>query len=276
MSGPLLSLTAGLAVSLAGTIAPDPSASQQPTHRAGARTASEAAADRIRVGYHRPSPGSRQLAPGQDAAPVPFPHPLITEVLYAVPSDKEDPAVGDANLDGSRHATGDEFIELTNPHDQPINLANYALEDAAPANASSRFRFLFPDITVPPGRTVVVFNGVKQTFTGPVGTETQGPPSTDRRFHYAAVFNAQAKSTRTGFSNAVDAVRLIDPLGQTVTWIAWGKLDQTPPRDTIWAPEVAKARDGSITLDPVSVSFVPHAASDGVRYSPGEPFPFHE
>src|SRR5437870_5538652 len=47
-----------------------------------------------------------------------FPHPLITEILYAVPSGER----GDANADGTRDAVGDEFIELTNPHDKPIQL----------------------------------------------------------------------------------------------------------------------------------------------------------
>src|SRR5687768_184922 len=48
------------------------------------------------------------------AAPVPFPHPLITEVLYAVPNTPG----SDANQDGTRHVAGDEFVELINPHDK--------------------------------------------------------------------------------------------------------------------------------------------------------------
>src|SRR5262245_25585994 len=61
-----------------------------------------------------------------DQAPVPFPHPLISEVLYAVPSGPR----GDANADGVRDAIGDEFIELVNPHDKPIQLKGYKLLDA--------------------------------------------------------------------------------------------------------------------------------------------------
>src|SRR6185436_1093444 len=44
-------------------------------------------------------------------------------VLYAVPKE------GDADQDGTRSATGDEFIELVNPHDKPINLKGYSLSD---------------------------------------------------------------------------------------------------------------------------------------------------
>jgi hypothetical protein len=69
-----------------------------------------------------------QPVPVQPDKPlVPFPHPLITEVLYAVPSGKD----GDADQDGKRSATGDEFIELINPHDKPINLKGYVLSDAS-------------------------------------------------------------------------------------------------------------------------------------------------
>ncbi len=59
--------------------------------------------------------------------PVKEPHPLITEILYAVPPG----AAGDAGQDGKRSATGDEFIELFNPHDKPINLKGYVLVDAS-------------------------------------------------------------------------------------------------------------------------------------------------
>ena len=51
------------------------------------------------------------------------PHPQITEVLFNVPSE----STGDANKDGVRHAAGDEFIELANPFDSPVNLKGYVL-----------------------------------------------------------------------------------------------------------------------------------------------------
>ena len=51
------------------------------------------------------------------------PHPVITEVLFNVP--KSDDA--DANADGARHSTGDEFVELFNPHPRTINLHGYTI-----------------------------------------------------------------------------------------------------------------------------------------------------
>lgn len=53
-------------------------------------------------------------------------HPIITEILYAVPSGPR----GDASADGSRDAIGDEFIELANLGSRPIQLKGYSLVDA--------------------------------------------------------------------------------------------------------------------------------------------------
>lgn len=63
--------------------------------------------------------------------PISYPHPLITEVLYAVPTGDE----GDADKDGDRSATGDEFVELYNPHDRPIQLKGYTVCDGTPVEA---------------------------------------------------------------------------------------------------------------------------------------------
>ena len=70
--------------------------------------------------------GSAVAAAAADPGSLPFPHPLITEVLYAVPSGDR----GDANGDGTRDAVGDEFIELVNLHDRPIQLKGYTLMDS--------------------------------------------------------------------------------------------------------------------------------------------------
>ncbi|QQS07975.1 MAG: lamin tail domain-containing protein [Phycisphaerales bacterium] len=142
------------------------------------------------------------------AAPplVKKPHPIITEILYAVPKGDD----GDASQDGRRSATGDEFIELINPHDTSINLKGYAIVDGRPLKGpdakpaiepkgtgrggksttprgkgtpnpsdepggdstpatkkpKSRVIFTFPDLTLKPGEIVVVFNGFETTPKG--------------------------------------------------------------------------------------------------------------
>lgn len=79
-----------------------------------------------------PAPhAEKEVEPAPDDAVVSFPHPLITEVLFAVPTGDRD---GDADLSGARSATGDEFIELMNPHDKPINLKGYRLVDGQPVS----------------------------------------------------------------------------------------------------------------------------------------------
>lgn len=69
---------------------------------------------------------SRPAAKSEAAFKPAWPHPMITEVLYDPPKGKE----GDADKDGTRDATGDEFIELVNPHDKAINLKGYVLGDS--------------------------------------------------------------------------------------------------------------------------------------------------
>lgn len=72
------------------------------------------------------STGALGASARPDNPVVPFPHPLISEILAAVPSGPQ----GDASGDGTRQAIGDEFIELFNPHDKPIQLKGYTLVDA--------------------------------------------------------------------------------------------------------------------------------------------------
>jgi len=69
-----------------------------------------------------------QAAPKNGKTLVTKPHPIICEILYSVPKGEE----GDADQNGSRSATGDEFIEIYNPHATPIDLKGYVLSDAAP------------------------------------------------------------------------------------------------------------------------------------------------
>src|SRR5262245_22470861 len=104
-----------------------------------------------------------------ETAPIPFPHPLITEILYAVPNAAE----GDANGDGSRHVAGDEFVELINPHEKPINLLGYSITDRN-APSKGQLRFTFPSVVIPPRGLVVVFNGCEQGWAEAAPAATGG------------------------------------------------------------------------------------------------------
>lgn len=184
-------------------------------------------------------------AAGADAA-LPFPHPIIVEVLYAVPT-----ADGDANGDGRRHVSGDEFVELYNPHDKPIQLRGYKLTDSNPPD-KGQVRFVFPVFELPPGGVVVLFNGFQCSWFGPVGDEKAPPAATNDRFGEAWVFTMKAPSQYVAFSNSGDHVLLTAPDGSAVHRVSWGEpkdraaFDKIEPLLDDVAPQASK---GSVQRD---------------------------
>lgn len=182
-------------------------------------------------------PAPKDKAPAAQPPPAPavaYPHPLITEVLFAVPTGPE----GDANADGVRDALGDEFVEITNPHTRPIDLRGYVLLDGS-ANPRSRFTFAFPAMKVPPGGVVVAFNGYKAKIPGPVGDAKVVPKALNPNFNNAAVFSVNAG--RAGFSNAGDVVVLKAPDGKLVQRVRWGNADQAAGGTGFLLDELAPA-----------------------------------
>lgn len=207
--------------------------------------------------------------------PVAYPSPLITEVLYAVPtvkSVKGELSRCDANRDGSRDAVGDEFIELVNPHDTPIQLRGYTLSDhPSPGKKPvARVSFTFPALELRPGETVVVFNGYKQSWTGPVGDSTKCATPNDR-FHNAYVFSMRVKSSRSGLANGGDWVLLSGPDGRAIQCVTWGQTESSPPRGAL-VEEAPLTDSGSVQRDGPGGEFVPHrqsAPDEGRLFSPG-------
>ncbi len=214
--------------------------------------------------------------------PVPFPHPLITEVLYAVPTEKAaggDLARADASRDGARDATGDEFVEVINPHDKAIDLKGYSLRDAAGAEAASKkpekgkkpppgVSFTFPALTLQPGEVAVVFNGSKQKWTGPVGDSGRAPAARHDKFDNAWVFTMKASSSRAGFSNGGDFVLLSAPGGVPVQRVRWGGSPELAT-DAPLVEDAPSSSAGSVQRESVAGAFVPHAEIDGLPFSPG-------
>lgn len=221
------------------------------------------------------SPAATGATPA-GAHAVPFPHPLITEVLFNVPTGPK----GDANGDGLRDAVGDEFVELINPHGKPIQLKGYVLTDSAgwpgatvanpdaaeqvpdagaksgddasgtkrpastkgsganrPAAAPKAgevrrgaVKFVFPSLVLQPGERVVVFNGYRQRFDGPVGGSGGAPAAKNPKFGDAYVFSMHNDSKYNSFSNAGDWVGLQSPRGEAVETLVWGVPKSLPPR----------------------------------------------
>ncbi len=201
---------------------------------------------------------------------VPFPHPLITEVLYAVPTSG-----GDANKDGTRNATGDEFIEITNPHAQAINLAGYRLLDRH-RGEDGRFSFTFPDLMLEPGQTAVVFNGLDATWTGPVGDTHRAPPGPNALFEGAFIFTADVRSKFQAFANTADFVLLENALGVPVQVVVWGKPDQAPPTEAFHTDTISVFEYASVQRTTATGPMVAHnriELAERTKCSPGVAFP---
>jgi len=212
-------------------------------------------------------------------SPVVFPHPLITEVLYAVPSGDK----GDANADGVRSATGDEFIELVNPHDKAIELGGYVLTDAEPMprpdepapnkDSDNRLRFVFPKLTLPPGGVVVVFNGFESRMKAPVGDTTAAPKTGHPSMHGAYVFSMKVETKYAALSNSGDCAMLISPAGVPLQCIKWAEMPEKMPKETALATEVAPESRGSVQRETKDGAFVAHRTLVGPHagelFSPG-------
>lgn len=210
-------------------------------------------------------------SPPADGAPPPRHDPIITEVLYAVPTYE-----GDANLDGKRNATGDEFIELTNPHDTPIQLRGYSLTDRN-APDKGQMKFVFPTLTLKPGEVVVVFNGLDARWVGPVGDDRRAPPGTNELFHDAWVFTMRNDSPLTGLANGGDWVLLTAPDRHIVSCLRWGRTAEYPPINDERLIELPETFVGSIHRDPITGRFREHRKLGGsfaaLPFSPGRVLP---
>lgn len=218
----------------------------------------------------KPEPPAATGEAKPKASAVVFPHPLITEVLYAVPGG---PA-GDASGDGNRDNAGDEFVELVNPHDKPIQLNGYAISGkSAPPDAKTftQVKFTFPPLELKPGEVVVVFNGNKQTWTGPVGDTSRAPEGGNDKFRGARVFTMGNTKEKVGFVNRADYVLLTAPDGTKVDCIKWG--DAHPPADCRVVEEAPLISGQSIARRTITSPMEAHPMVDEKSYSPGR-FPY--
>lgn len=220
------------------------------------------------------------MSPSLQAAPA----PTITEVLFAVPQKE----AGDANKDGARHATGDEFVELCNTADKPVDLKGWALIDSdswafltekgkkpldlARYKADGKdLLFIFPACTLKPGECAVVFNGFEQKATGPTGTPDAAAARNDK-FANAFAFKMKVETGKVGFGNDGDWVALVSPEGKFTEIVKWGKPDHETPKDSGEVLEAPADPKGSVQRESPAGKFVDHATlGDKTRlFSPGE------
>src|SRR5205085_6845822 len=145
-------------------------------------------------------------------------------------------ASGDANCDGVRSASQDEFIEIVNASDQDYDLGGAQLLTRA-SNGTDTLRHTFAaDTILPPGTCIVVFGGAQASTFNP----------NDPAFGGAQVVTASTGGL--SLLNGGSTVTLSDASGAIVEQMAYG--DATgPPGD----------QNQSLTRAPdITGNFSPH------------------
>ena len=209
-------------------------------------------------------------APGADPAPAKIPpiYPVITEVLFNVPQGSG----GDANKDGARSASGDEFVEIFNPTAGAIQLRGYRIVNRlaySEPDVVKGVRFIFPEMLLPPGGVAVVFNGHDAKIEGPVGDSHKAPKGPNANFHGAMVFRMEFKGRATGFNNGGDFVALVSPDGKAIDVVAWGDSDPAPPSTALRVETVKAGVKGSVQRINAQAPMQEHRVINDELFSPG-------
>ncbi len=149
-------------------------------------------------------------------------------------ADPPDGPSGDANGDGVRDSSQDEFIEIINRSDAPFNIGGFAVRDA------DAVRFTFPGGTIiPAGEVAVIFGG--------------GHPQGD---FGNARFNGLVFTAALSLNNTGDTITLLSG-GSPVESITYGATEGSANQSINRNP------------DATGTTFAPHASING---SGGRPF----
>jgi uncharacterized protein (TIGR03437 family) len=133
---------------------------------------------------------------------------LINEFLADPPDSATDPTVGDANHDGVRSSTQDEFVEFVNTTTRDINVSGYQILTRGSTSTSDTLRFTFASDTIMPACTaIVVFGGGAFDPHNPV-------------FGGAQAFKPASGSLALGNTGGVITLR--DQAGAIVNLVAYG------------------------------------------------------
>jgi uncharacterized protein (TIGR03437 family) len=133
---------------------------------------------------------------------------LINEFLADPPDSITNPGVGDANHDGVRSSTEDEFVELVNTTTRDIDVGGYQILTRGSSSTSDTVRFTFASDTIIPACTaVVVFGGGALDPNNPV-------------FGGAQVFKPASGSLALG--NTGGLITLRDQVGAIVNLVNYG------------------------------------------------------
>jgi uncharacterized protein (TIGR03437 family) len=172
---------------------------------------------------------------------------FINEVLADPPNGN----AGDANHDGVRDGTQDEFVELLNGSAaETIGMSGWTIKTRATGSTTEATRFTFPAGTsLPAGESAVIFGGGTFNPTDPV-------------FGCAQIFKATSASSGLSLTNSGLTILVRDSAGNLITQFSYGGST---------GPDGGASQ--SLTRSPdITGSFVLHTAAlnaNGRKFSPG-------
>jgi hypothetical protein len=196
---------------------------------------------------------------------IPKPPPTLTVIINEVLADPPTDASGDANGDGTRSSTEDEFVELANVSSDPVDISGWQLGD------DEGIGFTFPaGYIMAPRSFLVVFGG--GDVTGVDGYNAD--PLLTR------VFSADG-TIGNGLANGGEIVLLHSADGSYDTWLAYGSMAATggPPNTDDYEIQIdvraAANADNSITRFPdgnvnILDPFVQHLTVANAAFSPNK------
>ncbi|HEV2704822.1 MAG TPA: lamin tail domain-containing protein [Pyrinomonadaceae bacterium] len=173
-----------------------------------------------------------------------------TLVFNEVLADPPDGVNGDANRDGTRSGADDEFVELVNATDAPLDVSGWTLKTRALSGASETTRHTFAARTsIPPGDALVLFGGGGANFD-----------AAHAAFGGAQVFTAS--SGGLSLTNAGLSLLVRDAEGNLVAQLSYGT-----PSDNLGGDSLNQ----SLTRSPdITGQLVRHTdAAPSRRFSPG-------
>ncbi len=178
---------------------------------------------------------------------------VINEIL----ADPPDGLPGDANRDGTRSASEDEFVELVNATTRGLDLAGFQVQTRSLSGVTDIVRHRFAVGTIlPAGTALVIFGGGSLNPSNPV---------------FAGARLLRASSGGLSLSNAGGVIILREASGTILTSVQFGTTPGLAADDNqslTRFPDIT----GSFTLHKLAPESSQRAYSPGTRVS-GAPFP---
>ena len=181
---------------------------------------------------------------------------VINEFLADPPESSTDATVGDANHDGTRSATNDEFIELVNSTNNDIDISGYQLFTRSGTSGSDILRHTFDAGTILASCTaMVVFGGSSPSPTNPV-------------FGAAQVLTASSGSV--SLNNTSGVITLRDQSGAIANFLAYGgssRLDAGDNQSLTRSPDIIGAFAKHLPASGGAHAYSPGTQLNGAPFS---------